>query len=261
MAYKVAIIFLLYAWCPNGNAQEKTGKIVFYRESHFIDYDYKPLLYCDGFELARIVNGSYAEVAAQPGRHECVAEFAEGPMTMIDIVPGGVAYQRVVITPTLKRHAVLTASSEEEFRQQKKLTRIATAELDSVQPLAPVALPSPAPLAKADNHESAVNVSEPEAIFQPGVAGVSYPRCVFCPDPKYTAKARHDKIEGTVTLKVVIGTDGTASNIELVKGLGQGMDEQAINAVKNWRFEPARGPNGEPVAVVAPIEITFRILK
>jgi TonB family protein len=261
MAYKTAILVLLCAWCANASAQEPTGKIIFYREAHFRDYDYKPLLYCDGFELARMVNGSYVELAALPGRHQCVVESDIPPMTTIEVAAGNVTYQKIEITPTLKRHAFITASDEAEYARQKKLTRIATAELDSVQPLAPIYPAPPATQANADSHATPASAAEIEGVFHPGVAGVGYPRCVYCPDPKYTEKARHDKIEGTVVMKGVIGTDGKASNVEIVKGLGHGMDELAVDAVQSWRFEPARGPDGEPVPVIVPIEITFRLLK
>jgi TonB family protein len=260
MAHEGAILVLLFAWCANVGAQEPTGKIIFYRESHFRDYDYKPLLYCDGFELARMVNGSYLEVTALPGQHLCVVESEQGPSTTIEIVPGRIVYEKIEITPTLKRRAFIASSEEAEFARQKKLNRIATAELDSVQPLRPVGLPL-ATQANTDIHETPAGGAEPEGVLHPGTAGVGYPRCVYCPDPKYTEKARHDKVEGTVQMRVVIETDGKASNIEIVKGLRQDMDLQAVSAVQAWRFEPARGPNGEPVAVIVPIEMTFRLLK
>lgn len=261
MVNKVAIFVLLIACCASANAQEPSGKIIFYRESNFLDSDYKPQLFCDGFELARMRSHSYMEVPAQPGRHSCTAESDQGPETIIEIVPGGVAYLRIVITPTVKRHAVLTASNEEEYGKQKKLTRITTAELDSVQPLVPT-IPSPPFVSiNTNSREPSADGTKPEDVFHAGVNGVSTPRCVYCPTPLYTAKARKAKIEGTVQLKAIIGADGQAHGIEIVKALGQGMDERAIATVQTWRFEPAIGPNGEPVAVLVPIEIMFRLIK
>jgi protein TonB len=46
----------------------------------------------------------------------------------------------------------------------------------------------------------------------------------------------------------------------VVKGPGLGLEDKAIEAVKNWRFKPALGPNGKPVATLTPIEVTFRLL-
>jgi TonB family protein len=263
---KAAILFLLLFACgASVFAQEKTGKIIFYRESDFLDSDYKPLLFCDGVELARIRSRSYLEVAAQPGRHSCVAESAQGPETIVEIVPGGAAYQRVVITPTVKRHAVLTASDEEEYKKHKKLARITTAELDSVQPLLPVAPVPPIALAGTNGYEPSANgaalLDQDPDVVHPGVGGVTYPTCSYCPFPEYTEQARRAKLNGTVELKVIVGVDGKAHNIEIVKALGNSLDEKAVNAVQSWRFKPAAGPNGDPVPVVVPIEVTFRLLK
>ena len=261
MTHRAAIAVLLFTCCASVTAQEQNGKIVFYRESHFIDFDYKLQLFCDGFELARMVNGSYLEVVAQPGRHECVAESTQGPATMIDIVPGGIAYLRVVITPTVKRHAMLTASNQEEYKRQKKLARIATAESDSLQPLVPAVPPPPIARTNPDSRELSARGAEPEVVFHPGSGGVTYPKCIYCTDPKYTPQALHAKINGTLELTAIVGVDGKAHKIEIVKGLGQGLDEQAVIAIQSWRFQPAVGPNGEPVAVVVPIQVTFNISK
>jgi TonB family protein len=58
----------------------------------------------------------------------------------------------------------------------------------------------------------------------------------------------------------LITPDGRAIEIEVVKGPGLGLEEKAVEAVKQWRFKPAMGPSGKPVAVVVPIEVTFRLL-
>jgi TonB family protein len=97
--------------------------------------------------------------------------------------------------------------------------------------------------------------------FRPGKDGVGYPSCAYCPAPPYTQDARDAKLEGVVVLQVVIGPDGRASNMQILKKLGHGLDENAIAAVRNWRFKPAPGPNGKPVAVVLPVEVTFRFLR
>jgi protein TonB len=96
--------------------------------------------------------------------------------------------------------------------------------------------------------------------FRPGTGGVGYPTCAYCPDPKYSEEARKAKYSGTVTLQVVITPDGRAIEIQVVKGPGLGLEEKAVEAVKQWRFKPALGPNGKPVAVVVPIEVLFRLL-
>src|ERR1700730_9893554 len=94
-----------------------------------------------------------------------------------------------------------------------------------------------------------------------GVNGVGVPTCIYCPIPQYTDKARAAKLNGAVVVQAVVTADGRAVNISIVKGheLGLGLDESAIRAVSDWRFKPATGPDGKPVAVVVPVEVTFRI--
>jgi protein TonB len=96
--------------------------------------------------------------------------------------------------------------------------------------------------------------------FRPGTGGVGYPSCAYCPDPKYSEEARKAKYQGTVVLQAVITADGRAIELQVVKGPGLGLEEKAVEAVKQWRFKPALGPGGKPVAVVVPIEVTFRLL-
>lgn len=96
--------------------------------------------------------------------------------------------------------------------------------------------------------------------YHPGTGGVGYPSCVYCPDPKYSEEARKAKYQGTVVLQAVITPDGRATEIQVVKGPGLGLEEKAVEAVKQWRFKPAMGPGGKPVPVTVPIEVTFRLL-
>jgi protein TonB len=96
--------------------------------------------------------------------------------------------------------------------------------------------------------------------FRPGRGGVGYPECAYCPDPRFSDEARKAKYQGTVLLRIIVLADGRATNISIVKGLGMGLDENAIEAVKSWRFKPAVGPGGKAVPVEVMIEVTFRLL-
>jgi TonB family protein len=93
-----------------------------------------------------------------------------------------------------------------------------------------------------------------------GVDGTSIPSCVYCPNPEYTDKARAAKLSGGVVLRIVVTAEGNAENITVVRNLGLGLDEKAVEAVQKWRFKPASGPDGNPVATVVPVEVTFRLL-
>jgi TonB family protein len=97
--------------------------------------------------------------------------------------------------------------------------------------------------------------------YRPGTGGVGYPSCLYCPDPQYSDDARKAKFEGSVALQAIIQADGHATNIQVVKGAGLGLDEKAIEAVRSWRFKPAVGPNGASVPTIAPVEVDFHLTK
>src|SRR6266436_2411880 len=95
--------------------------------------------------------------------------------------------------------------------------------------------------------------------FRAGVNGVGSPVCFYQPPPEYSDEARKVKYQGAVVVEGIIGLDGKISNIRVVKGVGMGLDENAVTAVKTWRCKPAAGPSGKPVATIVPIEVTFRL--
>ncbi|MBV9610625.1 MAG: energy transducer TonB [Acidobacteria bacterium] len=88
--------------------------------------------------------------------------------------------------------------------------------------------------------------------------GVSPPRVVFQPDPEYSEEARKAKYQGVVVLWVVIGPDGRVHEVKVSRPLGLGLDEKAVEAVRQWKFEPARKDN-QPVPVQVSIEVSFRL--
>jgi len=91
-------------------------------------------------------------------------------------------------------------------------------------------------------------------------AAGAYPvKCLYCPDPEYTDEARHTKTQGSVTLLVLVTADGRAGHIRIVKGLGFGLDERAVEKVKTWRFEPARDANKKAIVQWATVEVTYRL--
>ena len=96
-------------------------------------------------------------------------------------------------------------------------------------------------------------------VFKVG-GGVSAPRPIHQPLPKYSKEARKAKYQGVCVLWLVVGTDGKPrdNDIRVVRTLGFGLDEEAIKAVKKWTFEPAR-KDGQPVAVQVNVEVNFKL--
>jgi TonB family protein len=97
-------------------------------------------------------------------------------------------------------------------------------------------------------------------VYVVGQDGVSTPACVYCPYPKYTDEARKKKREGKVVVTAIVDTSGQAQRVWEVRGLTDGLTEQAIKVVRQWRFKPGQDVGGNPVAVMVPIDVTFRLM-
>jgi TonB family protein len=97
-----------------------------------------------------------------------------------------------------------------------------------------------------------------EKIAMAGRDGVSVPKCEYCPNPEYSQEARKKKYEGVVVLVVAVTSEGKAANIQVIKSPGLGLDKEAVEAVRKWRFKPAM-KDGMPVAAKVPIEVTFHV--
>jgi TonB family protein len=90
-------------------------------------------------------------------------------------------------------------------------------------------------------------------------AGVTAPVLLYKTQPDYTEEARKAKYQGTVLLYIEVDPSGKATNIRVQRSLGLGLDEKAIEAVKQWKFKPGYR-DGNPVPVSATIEVNFRLL-
>ena len=77
-------------------------------------------------------------------------------------------------------------------------------------------------------------------------------------EPEYTEEALDAKIEGEVVLSTTIGADGVPADIKVVRKLGYGLDDKAVECLKAWRFKPATS-HGEPVPTRATVEMNFRL--
>jgi len=86
---------------------------------------------------------------------------------------------------------------------------------------------------------------------------VTAPRALSSPDPRYTREAANNHIEGVSRLGIVVDSTGKADNIAVLAPLGMGLDEEAVLAIKQWRFQPAM-KNGQPIRVQINVEINFR---
>jgi TonB family protein len=87
---------------------------------------------------------------------------------------------------------------------------------------------------------------------------VTAPTIIKSPQPGYTKAARNAKIAGTVVLWLVVSSKGLPEQIRVQKSLDPGLDQNAVNAVRKWKFRPAM-KDGVPVAVTINVEVNFTL--
>jgi TonB family protein len=95
-------------------------------------------------------------------------------------------------------------------------------------------------------------------VFRVG-GGVTAPVPLYRPEPEYSEEARKAKYQGTVILYVEVDTSGRPRNLKVMRSLGLGLDEKAMEAVEKWKFRPGY-KDGKPVTVAATVEVNFRLL-
>lgn len=88
---------------------------------------------------------------------------------------------------------------------------------------------------------------------------VSAPQLITKVEPEYSEEARKAKYSGTVLLSIVVDSNGLPRDVHVIRSLGLGLDEKAIEAVMKWRFR-AGMKGGRPVATQAQVEVNFRLL-
>jgi TonB family protein len=96
-----------------------------------------------------------------------------------------------------------------------------------------------------------------DVVYKVG-AGVSAPRVLKSVKAVYPPEAMDERLEGTVFLEAIVNTDGLPSDIKVTKGLAASLDLAAVDALLQWRFEPAT-LDGKPVRVMVQVETEFRL--
>lgn len=100
-------------------------------------------------------------------------------------------------------------------------------------------------------------VAEPEGPIHVG-GDVTKPEKLSAPQPQYTEIARKARIQGVVIVQAIIDKQGAVTNVKVLKGLPMGLSEQAVEAIKKWKFKPAT-LNGKPVDVYYNLTVNFRL--
>jgi len=88
--------------------------------------------------------------------------------------------------------------------------------------------------------------------------GMTAPRVIYQTDPEFSEEARKAKYQGNCLLGLIVDANGHPTNIRVLNALGMGLDEKAIESVKNWKFEPGK-KDGRDVAVEIAVEVDFHL--
>ena len=114
---------------------------------------------------------------------------------------------------------------------------------------------NPADSGKSETIEGLQSNSQP--VFRVGNR-VSPPRILNHFNPDFSEVARATKSQGTVLVRAVIDDQGVPTQLKIVKALGMGLDDAAVDCVQQWRFAPAKRDD-KPVAVRVDIEVSFKL--
>lgn len=166
-----------------------------------------------------------------------------------------------------KANAVLLGKIEQLGDRFNLLTELVNISSDKVGPQEAmwIAISEPleafAPFEPYDAEHSGEK-TDPRRGSVPVLAGAraaSHPTCIHCSPPEYTNAARKAKFMGTVVLEVTVTEEGRAADISVLRGVPFGLSGAAIKAVSGWSFKPATDKEGKAVAVIVPIEVSFRL--
>ena len=94
--------------------------------------------------------------------------------------------------------------------------------------------------------------------YVPGEGGVSEPIPIVTPEAEFSDEARRAKFQGLCMISLIVDADGNPANPRIVRRLGMGLDEKALEAVRRYRFKPAM-KQGRPVPVLITVAVDFRL--
>jgi TonB family protein len=126
-------------------------------------------------------------------------------------------------------------------------------------PASPDPFPAAIPLPAEPEPTKPAELTEPDDAVHRVGNGVTAPLLLQKTEPVYSEEARKARLQGTVVLYVQIAPTGKAVNIRVLRSLGMGLDEKAIEAIRKWTFKPGT-KGGKPVTVEGQIEVNFRLL-
>jgi len=96
-------------------------------------------------------------------------------------------------------------------------------------------------------------------LYRVGTGGVSAPQVLHSVDPEFSDEARRAKYQGLCLISLIVDAQGNPQNPRVIRTLGMGLDEKALEAVRQYKFRPAMKDGRTPVPVQITIEVNFRL--
>jgi TonB family protein len=90
------------------------------------------------------------------------------------------------------------------------------------------------------------------------ISHTTEPKVIHSVRPEYTKEAFDAKLQGTVIVSALVDVGGVPTGLQVIRGLGKGLDQKAVECVHQWRFSPGSS-HGEPIPVKVQIEVIFRL--
>jgi TonB family protein len=213
----------------------------------------------------------YIVLAEMYSRQQRVADLEGAQTRLVKIWEESIGPDAVVVANALYRLST-TQERTNDFAGAEESMKRALATLEKTYgPDAPTtgyALGRMATIEKRlDKTDEAASAAARAAALRPKETGpvervggsVTAPRVLSKQDPHYSDEARKARIQGAITISLVVDESGNPQHIAVLLPLGAGLDEAAAQSVGKWHFQPA-AKNGVPVAVQATVEINFRLL-
>jgi TonB family protein len=165
--------------------------------------------------------------------------------------------QKAIEQVAMARAELEKASASMMLSIRKTLSKEQWNKLDTIRNTQ-ILMPAPKTAAAGNLPAGLKQMQFNERIYSVGDS-VKPPQVLQQPKPSYTEKARKARIEGVVVVDAIIQKNGSVGQIRVIKGLGYGLDESAVNTIsKEWKFNPGT-LNDKPVDVSVVMEVSFRL--
>ncbi|HEY4381226.1 MAG TPA: energy transducer TonB [Acidobacteriaceae bacterium] len=124
----------------------------------------------------------------------------------------------------------------------------------------PLAAQNTTPPASSDGAAAKAPAADPASVPLRKIGGgVLPPTVLHAANPQFSEQARKEKFGGVVLVTLIVDANGQPQNVHVLRGVGMGLDEKAVEAVKQYSFRPAT-EGGKPVPVQLNVEVNFQVL-